>query len=53
MSTRQLQIHAYREWTRAPDLKRQYHTFDYYWMERYARVYCLPTRIRPVERPLH
>ena len=45
MTTRQLQIQAYREWNSKPDIKYKYHTFDYYWVERYARVYRLPTRI--------
>lgn len=53
MSTRQLQIHAYREWSRSPDLKCQYHTFDHYWWERYARVYRLPARVVAPNRPLH
>ena len=52
MSIRQLQIHAHQEWSRSPDLKGRYHTFDYYWLERYARVYCLPTRVRPIEQHL-
>jgi hypothetical protein len=53
MSTRQLQTQAYREWSRSAELKCQYHTFDYYWWERYARVYQLRARIRPLDRLAH
>jgi hypothetical protein len=53
MSTRQLQGHAYIERSSSTEIKRKYHTFDYYWCERYARVYQLPSRIRPVSRVIH
>ena len=53
MSTRQLQTRAFSEWSRSNELKCRYHTFDYYWWERYARVYRLPARIMPVDRPAH
>jgi hypothetical protein len=47
MTTMQLQNQAYSEWSRSPAIKCNYHTFEYYWMERYARVYQLPVRISP------
>ena len=47
MNARPLQIRAYEEWNHSIELKGQYHTFDYYWWERYARVYQLPARIGP------
>ncbi len=53
MSTRKIQIQAYREWKNSTELKYQYHTFDYYWLVRYARVYWLPSRARHVGRPVH
>ena len=49
MSATQLQVQAYREWSRSDKLQYCYHTFDYYWSERYARVYRLPARIAAVE----
>ena len=45
MSARELQAHAYREWSSSTKLQYHYHTFDYYWSERYARVYRLPARV--------
>ena len=53
MSARELKIQAYREWCCSTELRYSYHTFDYYWLERYARVYRLPARIAPVGRRLH
>jgi hypothetical protein len=53
MSTRDLKVQAYREWSRSTELQYLYHTFDYYWSERYARVYRLPVRIATVRRLLH
>lgn len=46
MRVSELKDRANREWSRSPELRHQYHTFEYYWWERYARVYHLPTRIR-------
>jgi hypothetical protein len=53
MSAKKLQVQAYCEWRRSTALQYRYHTFDYYWSERYARVYRLPARTTPVERLLH
>ncbi len=53
MTTRQLQTQAYREWNASPNIKCNYHTFEYYWIEKYARVYQLPVRIKPVGRVIH
>jgi hypothetical protein len=53
MSARELKVQAYREWSRTTELQYRYHTFDYYWSERYARVYSLPARIAPHGRLLH
>jgi hypothetical protein len=53
MTTRQLQTRAYDEWNSSPAIKCRYHTFEYYWVQRYARVYQLPARIRLVERVVH
>jgi len=53
MSARELQANAYREWSSSTILQDRYHTFDYYWLERYARVYRLPTRIASLCRVLH
>ena len=46
MTSRQLQIKAYSEWSRSDEKKSRFHTFEYYWWEQYARVYQLPSRIR-------
>lgn len=46
MRASELKDRAYREWSRSLELQYQYHTFEYYWWERYTRVYRLPTRIR-------
>jgi len=48
MTTRQLQNQAYSEWNCSANIKSCYHTFEYYWVERYARVYHLPARIRSI-----
>jgi hypothetical protein len=53
MSTRQLQIRAYREWHDSTETRIRYHTFEHFWYERYARVYRLPSRITPVQRIAH
>jgi hypothetical protein len=53
MSTRQIQIQAYKEWKNSTELMYEYHTFDYYWMVRYARVYRLPLRATHVGRLVH
>jgi hypothetical protein len=53
MSTRQLQIQAYREWHASTAIKRKYLTFDFYWWERYARVYRLSPRVRAVDEEIH
>jgi hypothetical protein len=53
MSARLLQIRAYREWNHSAELKYRYHTFDYYWWEKYARVYQLPTRVTTGDRLVH
>jgi hypothetical protein len=47
MTTRQLHNHAYQEWQSSSDIKGRYHTFEYYWWERYARVYELASRSAP------
>jgi hypothetical protein len=44
MTARQLHRHAYQEWDGSAAIKRRYHTFEYYWWERYARVYQLASR---------
>jgi hypothetical protein len=53
MTTRQLHIRAYREWKGSSDIKRNFHTFEYYWWEKYARVYGLSSRVAPVESNIH
>jgi hypothetical protein len=53
MSATELQNQAYREWSRSSEIQYHYHTFDFYWLERYARVYRLPLRIAAVRRQLH
>jgi hypothetical protein len=53
MSARKLTIQAYQEWNCSTELQHRYHTFDYYWSERYARVYRLPAHIASVRRRLH
>jgi hypothetical protein len=53
MSARELQVQAYREWSHSTELQYRYHTFDYYWSERYARVYRLPARSAPIRRLLN
>ncbi len=44
MTARQLQNHAYMEWNASTAIRHRYHTFEYYWWERYARVYQLAQR---------
>lgn len=53
MSARELINQAYREWNHSTKLQYHYHTFAFYWSERYARVYSLPARIDPLRRQLH
>ena len=53
MTPRQLHIRAYTEWQRSPDIKREYHTFEYYWWEKYARVYGLSARADSVATTVH
>lgn len=53
MTTRQLHIRAYTEWQGSPDIKREYHTFEYYWWEKYARVYGLSSRAGTVATTVH
>ena len=53
MTSRQLQIKAYTEWSHSFEIKRRYHTFEYYWSEHYARVYQLPVRVKPLVRALY
>lgn len=53
MTTRQLQTQAYKEWNSTPNIKSLYHTFEYYWVEKYARVYQLRVRVGPINRLLH
>jgi hypothetical protein len=47
MTTSQLQFQAREEWSRSPDIKCRYHTFEYYWAERYERMYRLSILLRP------
>jgi hypothetical protein len=53
MTTRQLQLRAYREWNSSTENKGRYHTFEYYWHERYARVYQLPSHVWPASSLAH
>lgn len=53
MTTRQLQTQAYTEWSCSSEIKSNYHTFEFYWVERYARVYKLPARAWTVGRFIH
>jgi hypothetical protein len=53
MTTRQLQNQAYREWQSSAGIQCEYHTFEYYWREKYARVYRLPSRPRFAGRIIH
>jgi hypothetical protein len=53
MTTRQLQTQAYTEWSCSSDIKSNYHTFEFYWAERYARIYKLPARLWTVGRFFH
>ena len=53
MSARELKVQAYQEWSHSTELQYRYHTFDYYWSQRYARVYRLTVRIAPMKWLLH
>jgi isocitrate/isopropylmalate dehydrogenase len=50
MSIRELEAQAYQEWSGSTELQHRYHTFDYYWAERYARIYRLAVGIAPMRR---
>jgi hypothetical protein len=53
MKARQLQIMAYREWNSSTENRNRYHTFEYYWYERYARVYRLPSHVKNASSLFH
>jgi hypothetical protein len=53
MTTRELHRHAYDEWNNSSAIKRRYHTFEYYWWERYARVYRLASGTKPIGKFTH
>jgi hypothetical protein len=53
MTSTQLQAQALQEWKRSPGIKREYHTFEYYWWQRYARVYQLACRPADAVRLRH
>ena len=53
MSAREMKVQAYREWSRSIELQDRYHTFEYYWSERYARVFHLPVRVARMRRQLY
>ena len=40
MSIHELQIRARDEWYGSRELQREYATPEFYWWERYQRVYC-------------
>jgi len=39
MKVEQLYLRAVTEWRQQDNVRHQYPTFDYYWHERYERVY--------------
>lgn len=45
MTIRQLQLKAFDEWNKSRQIKQQFHTFEFYWWQKYARVYQLPSKI--------
>jgi hypothetical protein len=45
MTIKHIQQKAFLEWRNSNDIQQRYHTFEFYWWERYARVYQLPRRI--------
>ena len=53
MTIQQLKNRAQQEWSDSADIKCRYHTFEYYWAERYARIYRLPTRIWTRRKLVH
>ncbi|MCO6411572.1 MAG: hypothetical protein J5I92_02395 [Thiogranum sp.] len=53
MTSTQLQVQALQEWKRSRDIQGRYHTFEYYWWERYARVYQLASRPAAVAGSAH
>jgi len=40
MSLHELQIKAHDEWYGSKELRREFATPEYYWWEKYQRVYC-------------
>jgi hypothetical protein len=40
MSVHELQIRARDEWYGSQELQRRYATPEFYWWERYQRIYC-------------
>lgn len=46
MTIRDIQNQAMDEWKGSLEIRRRYHTFEYYWWEQYARVYRLPSQPR-------
>jgi hypothetical protein len=53
MTIRQLQVKAYNEWNSSHNIKQQYHTFEFYWWEKYARIYQLPSKIKSIGEFYH
>jgi len=53
MSVEQLRLQAFNEWNGSGRIKQQYHTFEFYWSERYARVYRLPNRVDSISGHQH
>ncbi len=51
MSIEQLQLKAYNEWNSSSQIKQHYHTFEFYWWERYARIYHLPNHNDSIRNP--
>jgi len=45
MSIHELQMKAGREWYGSETLQRQYATPEFYWREKYQRVYCPGCRV--------
>ena len=53
MSIRQLKYKVYNKWHNSNNIKQQYHTFEFYWWEKYARVYRLPSKIEGISDFYH
>ena len=49
MTVEQLYLRAATEWRHKINVRHQYPTFDYYWHERYERVYDFVYRINSHE----